>query len=197
MTLTRSPSAVGAGLLFTIDEHTPLAKLIGYQILFGIGVGCVMQSFTIALMADVPNRRMIPQAMAVAAFFQRVGGTVGLAMLVVLFFFFLRKDETMLISILCGSVGSVFDNELGKKLAQYAPQVNPIPIRHSVAAIYNFVPPQFRAGVIHAYAKAVRSPLFLRCRRDESDFAVVGFRLSDWNSNFHLGFLICFSHRVS
>jgi hypothetical protein len=54
--------------------------LIGFQILFGIGVGFVMQSYSIALMADVPSRKMIPQAMAVASFFQRVGGTVGLAM---------------------------------------------------------------------------------------------------------------------
>jgi hypothetical protein len=71
---------VGAGLLFTIDEHTSMPKLIGFQILFGLGVGFVMQSYAIALMADVASRKMIPQAMAVAAFFQRVGGTIGLAM---------------------------------------------------------------------------------------------------------------------
>jgi hypothetical protein len=57
-----------------------MAELIGFQILFAIGVGLVMQSYTIALMADVSSRRMIPQAIAVASFFQRVGGTIGLAM---------------------------------------------------------------------------------------------------------------------
>jgi hypothetical protein len=73
-------SAAGAALLFTIDDHTPLSKLIGYQILFGVGVGPVMQSYGIALMADVPSRKLIPQAMAVSSFFQRVGGTLGVAM---------------------------------------------------------------------------------------------------------------------
>jgi hypothetical protein len=57
------------------------------------------------------------------------------------------------------SSGSVFDNELGKTLAKYAPQVDPTPIRLSVAAIYK-VPPEFRASVIHAYAKAVRHVFF-------------------------------------
>jgi len=125
------PTAVGAGLLFTIDEHTSLPKLIGFQILFGVGVGCIMQSYAIALIADVPSRKMIPQAMAVASFFQRVGGTIGLA------------------------IAGVFDNELGKKLAKFAPEVDPTPVRQSVAAIYTSVPPQFRAAVIHAYAKAL------------------------------------------
>jgi hypothetical protein len=53
------------------------------------------------------------------------------------------------------SAGSVFDNELVKKLKEYAPQVNPTPIRLSVTAIYTLVPPQYRGAVVHAYAKAV------------------------------------------
>jgi hypothetical protein len=76
--LTSRASSVAGGLLFTIDENTPLSRLIGYQILFGIGVGIPMQCFTIALMADT-QRKLIPQAIAVAAFFQRVGGSIGLA----------------------------------------------------------------------------------------------------------------------
>jgi MFS family permease len=31
--------AIAGGLLFTVDEHTPNAKLIGYQILSGFGLG--------------------------------------------------------------------------------------------------------------------------------------------------------------
>ena len=73
-------SAVGAGLLYTIDENTSLAKLIGFQLLFGLGVGFVMQNFGVALMADVPSRKLIPQSLAIAAFFQRIGGTIGLTM---------------------------------------------------------------------------------------------------------------------
>jgi len=35
--------AVGAGLLFTIDEFTPNSHLIGYQIVFGFGLGLAFQ----------------------------------------------------------------------------------------------------------------------------------------------------------
>jgi MFS family permease len=35
--------AIGGGLLFTIDEHTSNAKLIGYQILIGFGEGLAFQ----------------------------------------------------------------------------------------------------------------------------------------------------------
>jgi MFS family permease len=31
--------AIAGGLMFTIDEHTPNAKIIGYQILIGFGLG--------------------------------------------------------------------------------------------------------------------------------------------------------------
>lgn len=58
------------------------------------------------------------------------------------------------------SAGTVFNNELGKKLAEFAPQVDPTPIKLSVQAIYTDVPLMYRPAVIHAYAKAVS--LFLR-----------------------------------
>lgn len=72
--------SVGAGLLYTIDDQTSTRAIIGYQILFGVGVGPSMQGYTVALMADVPSRRMIAQAMAIATFFQRIGGTIALSM---------------------------------------------------------------------------------------------------------------------
>lgn len=36
-------TAVGAGLIYTFDLNTGLGKVIGYQILFGVGVGLVVQ----------------------------------------------------------------------------------------------------------------------------------------------------------
>ena len=36
--------SVGAGLLFSIDERTSGAKLIGYQLLYGIGIGGTLQN---------------------------------------------------------------------------------------------------------------------------------------------------------
>jgi hypothetical protein len=104
--------------------------------------------------------------------------------------------------LLCPSSGSVFDNELGKTLAKFAPQVDPTPIRLSVAAIYK-VPPEFRASVIHAYAKAVRSSLFFGFKFESSadEFlflqCAVGLCLHHWRRHCHSRFFICLTHRVS
>lgn len=37
-------AAVGFGLLFTTDANTPLGKLIGFQILAGVGLGSILQN---------------------------------------------------------------------------------------------------------------------------------------------------------
>ncbi|KAG8816578.1 hypothetical protein FRC17_000269, partial [Serendipita sp. 399] len=73
-------SAVGAGLLFTITEHTSTAKLVGYQILFGSGVGMVFQLPIMAVQAEYAYEpELIPQASSLLTFLQLVGGVVGIA----------------------------------------------------------------------------------------------------------------------
>jgi hypothetical protein len=41
--------AVGSGLLYSLDVHTSNAKIIGFQILAGIGVGLGMQNSLLAM----------------------------------------------------------------------------------------------------------------------------------------------------
>lgn len=38
---------IGGGLLFTVDEFTSSAKLIGYQILLALGIGLVFQQVSL------------------------------------------------------------------------------------------------------------------------------------------------------
>lgn len=45
--------SIGAGLLFTVDESTSNAKLIGYQILIGLGMGASMQLPVVAIQSNV------------------------------------------------------------------------------------------------------------------------------------------------
>jgi hypothetical protein len=71
--------AVGAGLLFTINDTTPNARiigtstysyvlwllisLVGFQILYGVGLGGAMQNTVIAIQAEFADQKeMIPQA---------------------------------------------------------------------------------------------------------------------------------------
>jgi len=85
-------SCIGSGLLYTVDENTPSANLIGYQIvrtmlfsdfgrrqltlesprsqLLGVGVGCVLQNTLIAVQADCKDETEVPQRTAIVTFGQ-------------------------------------------------------------------------------------------------------------------------------
>jgi hypothetical protein len=73
-------ASVGAGLLFTIDEFTPGAKIIGYQIIFGAGLGVAFQLPIMAIQAEYADEpELIPQASSTLTFFQLLGGVIGIA----------------------------------------------------------------------------------------------------------------------
>ena len=48
--------AVGLGLLSTLDENSSVAKLVGFQILCAVSVGCTFQSSLVAAQAAVEAR---------------------------------------------------------------------------------------------------------------------------------------------
>lgn len=96
-------TAIAAGLLFTIDVNTSNAKLIGFQILSGFGVGVALQNVIIACQAEWADREeLIPQATSVVTFFQLMGGVLGIAI-----------------------AGAVFANQFRSNIAIYAPGLDP------------------------------------------------------------------------
>ncbi|KAG8810080.1 hypothetical protein FRC17_003107 [Serendipita sp. 399] len=133
-------SAVGAGLLFTITEHTSTAKLVGYQILFGSGVGMVFQLPIMAVQAEYAYEpELIPQASSLLTFLQLVGGVVGIAV-----------------------AGTVFNNQLTKELAQYVRSGLLSPtlvdaVKRSVTVIFssNMVEGEERTVVVKSYVRAL------------------------------------------
>ena len=68
---------IGLGLLSTIDENTSLAKLIGYQILDGIGAGQTFQTSLVAIQASVERKEMAT-ATGLRNFLRMLGGTLAL-----------------------------------------------------------------------------------------------------------------------
>ena len=69
------PLAIGCGLLYTINETTSSAKLIGFQILAGAGVGMTMQNSLFAMQVefrDIP--RLLGQASSMTSFGMFLGG---------------------------------------------------------------------------------------------------------------------------
>jgi len=123
-------ASVGAGLLYTLHEHSSNGKYIGYQIIFGLGVGMVMQIPVVAIQANV-DPEDLPQTTALVSFAQLFGGVLGI-----------------------GVCGTVFANELSAGLMKYAPEAPFGLVRHSVEAIYT-LPVEQQAGVIHAYVLAI------------------------------------------
>lgn len=67
--------AVGAGLLSTFHPDTGSGKWIGYQIIFGAGVGTGMQQALIAVQKSLPLAD-VPIATAAVMFSQTLGGAV-------------------------------------------------------------------------------------------------------------------------
>lgn len=125
-------AAVGFGLLYTITRETPNAKIIGFQILAGFGIGLTFQNPLIAVQAEYHDRPdLIPQATGIISFFQLTGAAIGIGII--------------------NTVQSVYLNKELKRLAPEAPfQL----VRQSVSAIFT-LPPEQQAPVIDAYIIAI------------------------------------------
>ncbi|CCA66622.1 probable DHA14-like major facilitator; ABC transporter [Serendipita indica DSM 11827] len=128
-------SAIGAGLLYTLDLHTSNAKLIGYQIIFGLGIGCALQNAIIAVQAEWADKdELIPQATSIVTFFQLMGGILGIAI-----------------------AGSVFANQLRKNIAIFAPGLDPRiaeAVRQTLSVL-EMLPQEVQGQVIQAYLRAL------------------------------------------
>ncbi|KAF2843597.1 hypothetical protein M501DRAFT_1054330 [Patellaria atrata CBS 101060] len=67
--------AIGAGLLYTLNIDTSLAKALGHQVILGVGQGLAIQIPVITGQA-FSNTEDIAAATATVLFFQMMGGTV-------------------------------------------------------------------------------------------------------------------------
>ena len=74
---------ISVGLLSTIDVNTSMAKLIGFQLLCGIGAGQTFQTSLVAIQASV-KREDMATATGIRNFLRMLGGTLGLAICSVL-----------------------------------------------------------------------------------------------------------------
>lgn len=70
--------ATGAGLLSTLKPNSGHSAWIGYQVLFGFGLGCGFQTSTLAAQNVLP-RTDVPLGMALMFFMQQLGGSIFLS----------------------------------------------------------------------------------------------------------------------
>lgn len=92
---------IGAGLLYTLDIGTSAGKYIGYQILFGVGVGTTIQVPVIVAQA-FSAAQDIPAATTTVLFFQLVSGALSVS-----------------------TAESIFTNRLIASLRSFAPETDP------------------------------------------------------------------------
>ena len=121
-------SCIGAGLLTTWKVDTATGYWIGYQIIYGFGVGFGMQQAIITVQAVLPLKD-IPVGTAMAAFFMNFGG-----------------------SLFVSAAQNVFNNRLISELPKYTQGINPSIVMHVGATeIKKVVDPAQVQGVLMAY----------------------------------------------
>ncbi|KIW01485.1 uncharacterized protein PV09_07238 [Verruconis gallopava] len=124
--------AVGAGLITTFKVNTGHSKWIGYQFIFGTGVGLGMQQTMIAAQTVLPKAD-IAIGTSIMMFSQTLGGALFV------------------------SVGqNVFTNELVKGIKHYVPNLDAgFVLSVGATEIKNRVPPASLSGVLQAYNDAL------------------------------------------
>ena len=148
---------IGAGLLATFQPDTGYSKWIGYQAIFGAGVGFGIQQTLMAVQTSLPVSD-IPIATAILMFCQTLGGALFV------------------------SVGhNVFQNELIKNLTAAAPGLNTdIVLNAGATQLQSLIPAQYLPGVLIAYNQTLMKTFYVAFAM--SAISVLGSALVPWNS---------------
>ena len=148
--------SIGAGLLTTWTPDTLHPKWIGYQVLFGFGLGIGIQQASTAVQAVLP-RKDAPIGIALVMFCQQLGGAVFV------------------------SVGqSVFTNDLVKGLKKVAGISPAVVINTGATDLRHVVDPSSLDGVLSAYNGALTTTFTVAVAM--SCFSVIGALCIEWKN---------------
>lgn len=149
-------SSIGLGLLNTLQVDSTLAQLVGYQILYGFGLGASIQAPNLAVQTVLP-RVDVPVGVSLVIFAQTLSGSIFV------------------------SIGqNVFDSNLAKGLRGIV-NVTPEDIEKAgVTGLIDSIPAKYHAAVLEAYNTASRIPfrvaLILGC------LSILGAATMEWRS---------------
>ncbi|KAF2015868.1 MFS general substrate transporter [Aaosphaeria arxii CBS 175.79] len=149
--------AVGAGLLSTFETNTGHSMWIGYQFIFGAGVGFGMQQTLVCVQTVLPDDD-IPIGTAIMMFAQTLGGALFI------------------------SVGqNVFTNQLIKNLKSVVPDLNPaIVLSVGATELKNAIPQQYLKGVLQAYNLSLTQTFYVSCAA--ASLSIIGAAFVQWKS---------------
>ncbi|EMD91142.1 hypothetical protein COCHEDRAFT_1156477 [Bipolaris maydis C5] len=138
MLLSSVLMSIGAGLLSTMEVDSGSPEWIGYQFIFGAGVGFGMQQILVAVQTALPAED-VPIGTATMMFFQTLGGALFI------------------------SVGqNVFTNQLIKNLASIVPDLDAgIVLRTGATELKHAIDPDFLSGVLSAYNQTLTQTFYV------------------------------------
>jgi len=149
--------SVGAGMLSTLHTNTGSGAWIGYQIIFGAGVGFGMQNTLIAAQTVLPKQD-IPIGTAIIMFSQTLGGALFISV-----------------------AQNVFTNTLLKNLKQVVPDLDSaLVLATGATSLKSVIPSQFYAGVQTAYNASVMSTFYVAVAMGV--ISLVGAVFLEWKS---------------
>jgi hypothetical protein len=147
---------VGAGLLTTWSVNTKQAEWIGYQVIFGFGLGLGMQQGNMAIQTVLPKKD-VSTGTALVFFGQSLGGTVSI---------------------------SVAQNIFASKLRDYLGSIEGLdvaPIVHAgTTALRHFVPPELLSQVLDAFSRALINAFYVALAT--SCLGIFGAISMEWRS---------------
>ena len=126
-------TAIGSGLIYTLDIGTEMGKWIGYQVLAGFGLGFAIQTAIIVGQASVEPADL-STITAMILFFQTIGGA-----------FFVQAGQ------------AAFSNKLVNSVSTFAPGVSPaLVIGTGASDIRKVFSPEQLPGILQAYMAGLR-----------------------------------------
>ncbi|KAK6343852.1 hypothetical protein TWF696_007507 [Orbilia brochopaga] len=131
-------ATIGAGLITTWETDTGHSKWIGYQAMFGLGIGMGMQQPLIAVQTVLPSKD-IATGTAVIIFAQTLGGALAVSI-----------------------AQNVFNNQLLKNLAKEVPNLDPaIVLVTGATSLKETLPSEFLSGVLSAYNLSLTQTFYI------------------------------------
>ncbi|EPS36467.1 hypothetical protein H072_10030 [Dactylellina haptotyla CBS 200.50] len=131
-------ATVGAGLMSTWEVDTAHPAWIGYQAMFGLGIGMGMQQPLIAVQ-NVLKHRDIATGTAIIIFSQTLGGALAISI-----------------------AQNVFNNQLLKNLGSEVPNLDPsIVLATGATSLKATLPSEFLPGVLRAYNLSLTQTFYI------------------------------------
>ncbi|KAJ5211939.1 uncharacterized protein N7498_003585 [Penicillium cinerascens] len=150
--------SVGAGMISTFKVDSGTAQWIGYQILFGLGVGSGMQQTMVAVQVCLPSVD-IPTGTAIMMFSQSLGGALFISV-----------------------AQNVFQNQLVTNIsAAHIRGLEPSMIIHTGATeIQTTIPQKFLPVVLAAYNTSLTHAFYVSVAM--ASLSIVGVLFVEWKS---------------